>query len=173
MSALSLLAAAGWFVLGVVTGASWTRLCRDVRHLAQAKAGGTVATQPADETTRKTGPRRWLGRARDVVVVLLFVGSGVQFYVTYDQIQDVVACQAGYQAGFADALDARSKATQEAQDALDELMSTVGTLATGVATPQNRQRFAAALADYLDKRVEAKRQQQANPFPPSPRDICR
>jgi len=65
-----------------------------------------------------------------------------------------------------------SAATAAAQNALDELMSTVGQLTTGAASPEVREKFRTALQNYLAKRAEAKKRQQNNPYPPSPRDLC-
>lgn len=172
---IHVLYAVAWFALGAVAGAQWTRMRREVRQLANAQTGEDVVAshKDIDKAPQRARPRRWPRRVLDTFVVLLFVSSAVNAYVTSDQIQAVVECQRGYQKGFADALDARSKATQEAQEALDELMSIVGTLAGGAATPENRSRFANALTAYLQKRAEAKRQQQEHPYPPSPHDVCK
>lgn len=168
------LSALFWFGLGAVFGAQWTRMGRDVRRL-KAKAGEreTAVRTAADDQPAPAHPPRWLRMILDAVVVLLFLGSAVQAYVTYDRFGDIIACQNGYQAGFADALDARSKATQDAQDALDDLMSTVGRLIAGGPSPEVRQQFATALTGYLDKRAQAKKRQQEYPYPPSPRDVCK
>lgn len=175
-SPTNVLYALAWFAFGVLVGAQWTRMRGEVRRIANAQAGEepVAPQQNTDEAPPKPPrSRRWPRRVLDSFVVLLFISSAVQAYVTNEQIQAVVDCQNGYQAGFADALDARSKTSQEAQQALDDLMSTIGSLATGVATPENRQRFADALASYLHKRAEAKKQQQEHPYPPSPRDVCK
>lgn len=172
----NVLYALAWFVLGVIVGAQWTRMRGEVRRIANAQAGEEhVAPQQETEQTppKRARTRRWARRVLDAFVVLLFISSAVQAYLTNEQIQAVVDCQNGYQAGFADALDARSKTSQEAQQSLDDLMTTIGSLATGVATPENRQRFVDALASYLQKRAEAKKQQQEHPYPPSPRDVCK
>ena len=108
------LSALGWFAFGAVVGAQWTRLRREVRRIANAQAGEeTVAPhQETGEATSKTArPRRWGRRILDTFVVLLFIGSAVQAYVTNEQITAVVECQNGYHAGWADAFDARQTAS--------------------------------------------------------------
>lgn len=163
---IPVMSAVFWFGLGAVVGAQWTRF---VKAGERKTAVHTATKQPAPVRP----PRRWPRRVLDMVVVLLFLGSAAQAYVTDDRFGDIIACQNGYQAGFADALDARSKATQEAQDALDELMSTVGRLISGGPSQETRQQFATALTSYLGKRAEAKKRQQEFPYPPSPRDVCK
>ncbi len=163
--------AVGWFAVGAVAGAQWTRLCRDVRVIATSQ--DREEPVPAPEVTAVSTRRARLWRTGlDVLVIMLFVASAVQAYVTYGQIQDVVACQRAYQNGFADALDARATASTEAQNALDELMTTVGQLTADAASPETRAQFRDALANYLSKRSEAKKKQQENPYPPPPRDAC-
>jgi hypothetical protein len=174
------LSALGWFVLGVFAGAQWTRMRREVQRIANAQAGEeTVAQhQETDEAPSKAPrPRRWPRRILDTFVVLLFIGSAVQAYVTNEQIQGVVACQRAYQTGFADALAARQAASGVEREALvrwmtilDELISN-GRLGGDPAAA--RQRFADATREYLQKQNELTRKQQENPFPPSPRDLCR
>ena len=80
------------------------------------------------------------------------------------------ACQTAYANGFADALEARSKATAEAQDAVDELWATVAAI---MQSPEGREEFRVALDKYLTKRADAKKAQTENPFPPAPRDMCK
>lgn len=167
------LTALGWFVLGVVAGAQWTRMRRDVRRIAKAQAQEEepVAAPFAVDQDPARRSRRWR-RALDIFVVLLFIASAVQAYFTYGQIKDVQDCQRIYQTGFADALDARSAASTEAQNANDELWATIGQLTAGTGNAETRTKFQAALANYFDKRAEAKKKQQENPYPPSPRDLC-
>ena len=174
MTALTyVLYAVCWFALGAIAGAQWTRMRRDVRRIADAQIGeGPVASQEIvdEEPARK---RRWPRRVLDVFVVMLFVGSAVQGFVTYERIQEVVSCQRAYQTGFADALEARTATSTEAQNASDELWTTVGKLISGVPSSETRSQFLGALDSYLNKRIEAKKKQQENPYPPSPRDLCK
>jgi hypothetical protein len=170
--------AVGWFVLGAVTGAQWTRMRRDVRRIANTQAGEETVAQHEttnDETARPQ--RRWGRRVLDTFVVLLFIASAVQGYVTYDRIEAVIACQKAYQTGFADAIDARSKAAAPEKAALTQWMKTLYELITKAGVPGSdpaaaRQKFAAATSEYLQKQEELTRKQQENPYPPSPRDVC-
>lgn len=177
-ASLSVLPAVCWFIFGVIVGAQWTRMRRQVGRLANIHVRREEPVQPPPHTAPRS--RRWPRRVLDAFVVLLFIGSAVQAYVTYDQLQEsadriqaVVDCQRAYQTGFADALDARSAASTEAQNANDELWATVGQLTSAAASPETRVKFQAALSNYFDKRAEAKKQQQDNPYPPSPRDLCK
>lgn len=103
-------------------------------------------------------------------LVGLGIATAVQAAVQGAATSRLTDCQTAYANGFADALDARSKATAEAQDALDGLLGTVALL---TPTPEGRQQFWDALNDYLDKRAEAKKTQAENPYPPAPRDVCK
>lgn len=104
------------------------------------------------------------------VLVALGLATAVQSYVQSQATARVTECQTAYANGFADALDARSKATAEAQNALDDLLTTVSEVAP---TPEGRAQFRRALADYLEKRAEAKKTQREHPYPDPPRDLCK
>jgi hypothetical protein len=168
--------AVGWFGFGAIAGAQWTRMRREVRLIANAQAGEDFVAPQEVIDERSTRKRRWPRRVLDAFVVMLFVASAVQGFVTYERIQDVVDCQKAYQTGFADALEARSAAAGAERDALIAWMRTLDELLTktqpggdGVAA---RQKFAASTSEYLQKQAELKRKQQENPYPPSPRDVC-
>ena len=124
--------------------------------------------------------RGWWKRARHsewrlstniigLLMIFLSVATGVQGYILDSRTQQVAACVSAYADGFADAIEARSNANRESQDALDELMVTVGAVLTRTA---DRDRLVLAVQDYLRKRVEAKTTQARNPFPAAPRDAC-
>jgi hypothetical protein len=104
------------------------------------------------------------------VIVVLGVFTAVQSYVQSAATDRLTECQTAYANGFADALDARSDATSAAQDALDDLLTTVASI---TPTPEGREEFRVALSSYLSKRVDAKKTQKENPYPPAPRDVCR
>lgn len=164
MSALTYLAdSVPWTCVGLLAG---YLLGRGVRELESS------AAKELDMNERK--PRFRFGGIQllGAVVFLLAVGTVAQGYVQGEQTKRVAECTRGYSNGFAAALDARSEANSQAQQALDDLMTEIGQLANGVATPQSREQFREALADYLTKRAEAKKQQQENPYPPAPRDVC-
>lgn len=168
-----------WTLFGLVMGVIIGRLSRDVHVMAHRRRG---TEKPVTEVP-KTRRRRPSGR---LVLGMLVVGLGLATAVQglyqdsqtrelAEQTRRTADCTRAYANGFADALDARASASSSAQDALDELMSTVGQLTTGGAagTPAAREKFRAALEDYLRKRAESKAQQERNPFPPAPRDLCR
>lgn len=135
---------------------------------------------PDRPSRRQRWQRRFGASVVPAVLIVLAIVTALQGVVTSrinaDQdaetkrIQD---CQAIYANGFADAIDARANTNRESQEALDELMATVGELATGPGSPAAREKFRAALADYLAKRETAKKRQQENPYPPAPRDLCK
>lgn len=124
----------------------------------------------ADSATPKR--RAWVTSNGVIAAVLIVLGTAtaVQSYAQSEATARLTDCQTAYANGFADALDARSTATAEAQDALDELLGKVATL---TPTPQGRAEFRDALDDYLDKRAEAKKAQKEHPYPPAPRDVCK
>ncbi|MFE2751554.1 hypothetical protein ACFXGA_06075 [Actinosynnema sp. NPDC059335] len=148
-----------WLAGGFVLGVLYTRSSQDVHRIANA-VEGAVQTVPR---------RRWRPSYQVVLGVVVLV---LTMYTTVTTWR-LSECQLAYANRFADALDARTVATGEAQQALDELMATVGQLMTGGASPQARESFRAALHEYLTKRDSAKRKQAEHPFPPAPRDLCR
>lgn len=159
-----------WAVVGLLTGHLLSRGICDLQAIA-------VAVNPED-TDMATRPQRpWYRRVTSngvigAVVFVLAVGTVVQGYVASEATRRIAECTKGYSNGFADALDSRSQANAAAQQALDDLMTKVGELSSGVSTPESRAVFRSALNDYLTKRAEAKKQQAENPFPPAPRDVC-
>lgn len=159
-----------WAVVGLLIGYMLSRGVCALQDIA-------VAVNPED-TDMATRPHRpWYRRVTSngvvgVVVFVLAVATVVQGYVSSEATRRVAECTKGYSNGFADALDARSDANAQAQQALDDLMTKVGELTTGAATAESRAVFRSALNDYLAKRAEAKKQQTENPYPPAPRDVC-
>lgn len=179
-TSLYLLHALGWSMAGAIVGVLLDRGVLALQQIAHA----TMQEEPVDHSVQpehRRPIRRRFGRSVvPAVLVVLAVTSAVQGVVTArtnahqdEETRRIQNCQLAYANGFADALDARAAASVAAQDALDELMATVGTLTTGGASSEAREKFRAALSDYLQKRVTAKQQQQDNPFPPAPRDLCK
>lgn len=160
-----------WAVVGLLIGHLLSRGICDLHAVA-------VVVNP-EETDMPAAPHRpWYRRITSngligAVVFVLAVGTVVQGYVASEATRRVAECTRGYSNGFADALDARSDANAAAQQALDDLMTKVGELSSGVSTPDSRAVFRSALNDYLAKRAEAKKQQAENPFPLAPRDVCK
>jgi hypothetical protein len=159
-----------WAVVGLLIGHLLSRGICDLHAVA-------VVVNP-EETDMTARPHRpWYRRITSngvigAVVFVLAVATVVQGYVQNEQTQRIAECTRGYSNGFADALDSRSEANAAAQQALDDLMTKVGELSSGVSTPDSRATFRAALNDYLNKRAEAKKKQAEHPFPPAPRDVC-
>jgi uncharacterized membrane protein YcjF (UPF0283 family) len=158
-----------WIVAGLLVGFFVGRATVAVEVVTEAAQGeGDVMR---DSSTPK---KRWMRITTNGVIafllIVLGVATAVQSYVQSEATARLTECQTAYANGFADALDARSQATSEAQNALDELLSTVAAI---TPTPEGRNQFREALADYLKKRAEAKKTQQEHPFPPAPRDVCK
>jgi hypothetical protein len=175
-SSLYILHALGWSLAGAVVGVLLDRAVLALQQIART----TTKEEPVAEADQPRNRRRFGRSVVPAVLVVLAIVTAVQSIITArtDANQDaetrrVQNCQVAYANGFADALDARAQAQTAAQEALDELMTTVGTLTTGAASPEAREKFRAALSDYLAKRETAKRKQKDNPYPPAPRDLCK
>lgn len=162
---------APWAAVGLLAGYLFGRGVRDLETIAAAV---TPEESKVDKPSRfQAVIQKMTGlHVLGIVVFVLAVGTVVQGYVHNEQTQRIAECTKAYSSGFADAIDARSSATSAAQQALDDLMTQVGQLSAGVASPESREQFRIALADYLSKREEAKKQQAENPFPAPPRDVC-
>jgi hypothetical protein len=120
-------------------------------------------------------PRReWRISTNVVAVVLLVLGlfTAGQGYIVGKRTQALAECQQQYSNGLADALDARAEANADAQQALEDWMTVVGSVMTS-PTGDGRVRLLTATSTYLTKRVEARQQQEEHPFPPAPRDACK
>lgn len=156
-----------YLVAGFVIG----RLTRTEVYLTASKIITDASKGPAVERKR---PRIRLRFEHYIAIFLVLLGlfSAGQSLYQAAQTRRNADCTRAYADFFADALDARSSTSASAQNALDELMATVGQL-TNAGGPEAAAKFRAALADYLNKRAEAKEQQQLNPYPPAPRDLCR
>lgn len=166
-----------WAGAGLVIGFAFGRLTRTVDRMAAnvetitdaVTEGSPAVTTPPRRRHRPTGEQ-----VIGAIVVLLGLFTAIQGYYQDSATRRVAECTRAYSDGFADALDARSTASTEAQEALDGLMSTVGEVMTNaVGSPDARLRVQDAVAEYLTKRAESKVKQRENPFPPAPRDVCR
>lgn len=169
-------AALAWSAVGFLAGALVVRVAMEVHEIRES-----VVVSHQDEGSRtkhlRVGVRRVVGkidatRLLGIMLLLLAFATTLQtFYQAHrsaelgrEQVR-LSQCQITYQNGFADALDARTTATNEAQQALDELIETI-TQASG------RDASRAALAKYVEVRERQKRTSEKNPFPPAPRDVC-
>jgi len=164
------------FLLGYLAG----RIARDVHRIAETvtEQGGSMS---------KTLPRRTVLRQRlhasagqfviAFVVIALGVATVVQGVYQSAATRRIATCNEAYANALADVIEARAKGNQAAQDALDELMTTIGHLA---ATPpaseaeaaQRREESRRAVTNYVTKRAEIKALQQKNPCPAPPRESC-
>lgn len=164
-----------WNVAYLVAGFVLGRLTRTVDQIAAT----TIITdvRPEGAAVARKRPRIRLRFEHYVAIFLVALGlfTAVQSLHQAQQNRRNVDCIRAYTDFFAEALDARSASNASAQEANDELWATIGKLMTGgqAGAPQAREKFQAALADFLRKREEAKEQQQRNPYPPPPRDLCR
>lgn len=170
--------ALGGLFLGVFLGRATVAAGTIADAISEAERGGSMS-EPDTPPRRRW--RRWRQRvSANTVIVALFValalGTAVQAYVQGEvadrqtaETQRLTACVKDYANDVADALDVRSTATGQAQQALDDFLAAVST-----ATPdeQGRDLVRQALADYLTKRKAAKEAQAAHPFPPAPREVC-
>ncbi len=159
-----LLHAFGWSAFGAVIGGL---LDRAVINLRKRPKGITVSEQ-----TDSGWWRRYSAAVVPAVLIALAVVTAVQG-VVLDRVNDKQdECQLAYANGFADALEARTRTSADAQAALDDLMRVVGeSLRTGDA--QDPEPVQKAVENYLQQRETAKATQRANPYPPAPRDLCK
>ena len=160
--------ALGWSFFGALMGVLIDRTLADLRRAISTEA-------PVNQNVK----RRFGGAVVPAVLVVLAIvtalSTGINANTNNAQDEEdrrIQQCQLAYANGFADALDARSDATTAAQLALDDLMTEIGALAAAPSV-DNSARFQAALSEYLAKRAEARKQQQENPYPPAPRDLCK
>jgi hypothetical protein len=160
---------AGWAVLGFVVGYLVGRAARDVHRVVTAITPEDTVPEPQPPTPRRRVPTGQF--VLGVVVVLLGIITVAQGIVTNSTTRRITECQSAYSNGFADALDARSSASTDAQNALDELMKTMSGYLADAPIPPDKVR--AAIGDYLHKRAKAETERQQHPYPPPPRDLCK
>lgn len=165
-SLLYLIQSVLWIALGLIIGFWMGRTTMAADAIADAAQDEGVAVPETEKPARRW---RFTGtHAIGAVVLVLGVFTAVQSSVQASATNELAECQQRYSNAVADALDARSASSQEAQAALDDLLSTVAAI---TPTPDGRDQFRVALAEYLDKRATAKRAQKEHPFPPAPR-VC-
>lgn len=160
-----------WIAVGLLVGFFMARSTVAVEQIAdvvQNEAGHMSGNDKSDPKPRRS--RFTSTHVLGAVVVVLGVFTAVQGYVQGEATARLTECQTAYANGFADALEARSEASADAQDAVDELWSTVAAI---MQSPQGREEFAAALDKYQKRRADARKAQEEHPFPPAPRDMCK
>ncbi|WP_134664024.1 hypothetical protein [Amycolatopsis sp. CFH S0078] len=158
---------AGWALAGFVVGYLLGRAARDVHRIATAVTPEGHVPDDKPRTRRAPSAQFVLG----VVVALLGIITVAQGIVTNNATRRITECQAVYSNGFADALDARSDSSAEAQAALDDLMKSLGGYLANPPVPPEKVR--SAIGDYLAKRSEAEAERAKHPYPPPPRDLCK
>lgn len=156
-----------WGACGFVGGFLAGRAAKDVHTLAQTADRGDTVDEQASPPRRRRPRAEWV---LGIVVLLLAILTVAQGIVESTATRRVVQCQTTYSNAFSDALDARTQASTQAQDALDQLVTAIatvnGTPAVRAAAVQK------AISDYLATRAHLKQQQAAHPYPPAPRDLC-
>lgn len=159
-----------WSLAGLLIGVFIGRLTVAVDAVANAVQEGEPAMPEQPTQRRRVRLRITSNTVLVGVLVALGLLTGVQAYVQGQATDRLAECQATYSNGIADALDARSTASAETQQALDELL---GTVSSAAPTSEGGQQVRQALADYMAKRAKAKTAQKDNPYPPAPRDACK
>ncbi|MDX3661337.1 hypothetical protein PV646_28865 [Streptomyces sp. ID05-26A] len=161
-----LLHAFGWSAFGATVGVLLDRAV--IRYRTRPK--GIVV--PDRKQNDNGWWRRYSGAVVPAVLIVLAIVTAVQGVVLNRVNEQQDQCQLAYANGFADALEARTRTSADAQSALDDLMRLVGqALRTGTARdPEPVQK---AVDNYLQQREAAKATQRDNPYPPAPRDLCK
>lgn len=130
-----------------------------------------LADTPEGPVTEK--PRAWWQptgmRVLGGFVLILSIASAVQGYVLASRTDELTQCLVRYANTTADAIEARSKASSEAQQAEDQMLLTV---LQQQPTDEGRAAARKAVQGYLDKRAEATKAQREHPYPDAPRDLC-
>lgn len=93
-----------------------------------------------------------------IALIALAILSGVTTYVQAERTARLAECTAGYQAGFSQALKARTQSQQEFNNSLNELLRSV---AEAKAPTEVRD----ALSKYIKAASERDAQLQAHPYP--------
>lgn len=156
-----------WTFAGVLIGWFMCRATIAVEVIAEVvQDGDEMPKEPARiPLWRRITSMHLIG----ALVVILGIMTAVQGYVQNEATQRLTLCTQAYSNGFADAIEERSKATADAQNALDDFLTAVS---SATPTLEGRELVRKALADYLAKRVSAKKAQAEHPYPAPPRDVC-
>lgn len=156
-----------WAALGFLVGFLVGRASRDVHAIARAATdqGGPMAT--SRRRRFRIDPQAGIA----IVVVLLGVITLIQAIVQSRATERLDRCQAEYAEQFAQALDSRALAGDEAWVALDNLMSTVGR-ALDADDDAGGEQTERAIHDYIASRETMVAERTANPIAPPPQGIC-
>lgn len=163
-----------WIAIGLLVGFFLGRSTVAAGAIADAvyPKGDSMPEDTGPDVKRRRRPRLTATVVLGVVIAALGVFTAVQSYVQSEATERLTACQQAYTDGFADAIDARSQASADAQEALDEWMTKVNEVIK-TPSPEAAKQIREAFQEYLDARAEAKETQQDHPYPPAPRDVCR
>jgi hypothetical protein len=155
-----------WTIAGALVGFFMGRSTVAVQVIAEAVQEGDDMPEPARvPLRRRVTPMHVIG----AVVVVLGIFTAVQGYVQSEATERLTLCTQAYSNGFADAIEERSKASAEAQDALDEFFFTLARVAPSA---EGREQMRQAFDAYVAKRSAAKKTQAEHPYPAPPRDVC-
>lgn len=152
----TLLLMAATFLVGLFVGREIDDLYYQTRALIKR---GTDMTTP-EKLRRRQFVLIWV--LVGVLAANVFLGALLQ--ITRIQQGDFTQCSAEYNQQFSEAYKARLQASTEATEALDRLVLAVNS--------KDREKFHAALANYVTLRTKAKATAQANPYPPLPDQFC-
>lgn len=161
-----------WTLAGGIGGYMLGRITRDVHHLANPEA--RVPTPEPEPAAKEHRPRRWHPSAQlliGLLVVVLGVGTAIQGIVVNNRVEHLQQCQTRYTSRFADALDARTQATNDSQAALDNLVNTIGKN-LGQGGKANQAAISRALRQYMAQREKTKHERAKHQYPEPPRQAC-
>jgi len=167
------------FLLGFLAG----RMARDVSRIARTVTvqGETVAVSAGKPTLRERVENRTGATVAQLAIALVVIALGavtvVQGIAQSAATRRIATCNENYANALADAIDARSQGSAQAQEALDQLMTTIGRLAStppadDADTARRAEETRKAITEYVDKRTQVKALQQKNPYPQPPRESC-
>lgn len=127
---------------------------------------------PEDAQVPVRRPRRYVvdrTAAGYVVGALALILAALTAFQQADADRDRTRCLNTYANTLADALDARTEATDRRVLALDDVLTVTGELLAGRASQLQLQtalnRYNAAAAELIEQR-------ERNPYPPAPRAVC-
>lgn len=126
---------------------------------------------PEDETRSVRTPEGWTRRERIVLLiaaVATFSASTVSLvgsWQTGSNLTQYVTCQSEWNSFLYRALEARTGASAEATEAMDELISAITQAKSADETRAALNKYKAARANQVEK-------QRENPLPPPPDQVC-
>lgn len=156
------------FVLGLLLGVLIGVVLRDALDLYRQSRQSRKARDMNKVHPPKIQSVLWLLLA--LAVVLQLGVGGLLVYSRFDEQNDrkardaYQACTTNWQQEFASAYKARIESSTEAANALEEVVRAVDS--------ENPERFRRAVDDYLSLRDTQVKDQEKNPYPPLPDELC-